>query len=259
MDTTPPTPPPPRNMPDEYDSLILKMTAKLKKEVGTEICAFLLVGSVAQKNYIKGDSDCDFYLVIKKDRDKQTEILQKIGKVKTEFEDDPQFSSILDLMVFFEEDLTEATINASSNINWVHIWTGQQGILKIGKENPFNKLKLTDEKLKIGATKMCVEGFYTMREGLLNAPIGNTDELAFYASDGAIACAQAFLIYNEVKNFNRYMVPELFAEIAKIKADPKVVIDARDYRLGAKIDNISDFVEKCYDFCWKVLENMLGN
>lgn len=259
LDTTPPTPPPPRNVPDEYDTLIMKMTAKLKKEVGNEICAFLLVGSVAQKNYIKGDSDCDFYLVIKKDRDKQTEILQKIGKVKTEFEDDPAYSTILDLMVFFEEDLTEANINASSNINWVHIWTGQQGVLKIGKENPFNKLKVTDEKLKLGAVKMCLDSFYTMREGFLNAPIGNTDELAFYGSDGAIACAQAFLVYSGEKNFNRYMVPELFAEKAKIKADPKVVIDARDFRLGAKIDNLNEFVEKCYDFGWTVLTHMLGS
>ena len=247
----------PRKIPDEYDVLTLKLTAKLKKDVGNEIAAFLLVGSVAQGNYIKGDSDCDFYLVIKKDRDKQVEILQKIGKIKAEFESDPQFSSILDLMVFFEEDLNEDNINTSSIVNWVHIKTGQQGVLKIGKENPFDKLKVTPEKLKQGATQMCLDNIFIMRDGFLNAPPGNEEELAFYGSDSAIGCAQAYLIYLGEEKFNRYNIPELFAEKAKVKADPKVVIDARDYRLGAKIDNITEFVEKCYDFGWALFEEML--
>lgn len=256
MSETPPTPVP-RNIPDEYDTLIMKLTAKLKKEVGNEIAALLLVGSVAQKNYIKGDSDCDFYLVIKKDRDKQVEILQKIGKVKAEFESDPQYSSILDLMVFFEEDLTPENIEVSSIVNWVHVWTGQQGELKIGKENPFSKLKFTDAQLKQGATKMCLDNVFIMRDGFLNAPVGQVEELAFYGSDAAIACAQAYLIYLGEKGFNRYIVPELFGEKAKINVDAKVIADARDFRLGARIDNIADFVEKCYDFGWAVLEHML--
>ena len=44
---------PKRKMPDEYDALAIKLTMKLKKEVGKEIAALLLVGSVAQDNYIK--------------------------------------------------------------------------------------------------------------------------------------------------------------------------------------------------------------
>ncbi|NHJ40026.1 MAG: hypothetical protein FK731_08335 [Asgard group archaeon] len=252
------TPPKERKMPDEYDVLILKLTQKLKKEE-KDIAAFLVVGSVAQKNYIKGDSDCDFYLVIKKDRDKETEILQRIGKIKNEFENDPQYSSILDLMVFFEEDLTEENIVASNIINWAHIWTGQQGELKIGKENPFNRLKITDEKLKLGASHMCFDNILLMRDGILNAPPGAEDELAFYGSEAAIGCAQALLIFEGEKGFNRYNVPELFAEKIKIKADPKVVIDARDFRLGAKLDNVRDFVERCYDFGWIIYEYMLKN
>ena len=31
----------PRKIPDEYDALIMKLTAKLKKDVGNEIAAFL--------------------------------------------------------------------------------------------------------------------------------------------------------------------------------------------------------------------------
>ncbi|MHA1742817.1 MAG: hypothetical protein ACTSV6_01040 [Candidatus Heimdallarchaeota archaeon] len=253
------TPSKPRKLPDEYDALVMKLTMKLKKEVGSEIAAFLLVGSVAQKNYIRGDSDCDFYLVIKKDRKNQVEIRQKIAKIKAEFENDPQYSSILDLMVFFEEDLTEANVNVSSIVNWVHIWTGQQGELKIGSENPFMKLKVTEANLKKGATQMCLDNVFLMRDGFLNTPPGNEDELAFYGSDAAIACAQALLIFMGEKGFNRYNVPELFAEKVKIKADPKVVIDARDYRLGAKLDNPIEFAEKCYDFGWAILEYMLKN
>jgi predicted nucleotidyltransferase len=252
-------PKPVRKMPDEYDALTLKLTAKLKKEVGSELAALLLVGSVGQGNYVKGDSDCDFYIVIKKDRDKQVEILQRIGTVKAEFENDPQYSSILDLMVFFEEDLNEQNINASSIVNWVHIWTGQQGILKIGKDNPFSKLKVTNEKLKLGATQMCLDNVFIMRDGFLNTPAENTDELAFYGSEAAIACAQALLVFIGEKGFNRYNVPELFTEKSQVKADPKVVIDARDFRLGAKIDNVTEFVEKCYDFGWAILEYMLKN
>lgn len=248
----------PRKIPDEYDALILKLTAKLKKEVGNEIAALLLVGSVAKGNYVRGDSDCDFYLVIKKDRDKQVDILQRIGKVKAEFENDPQYSSILDLMVFFEEDLNEENINASSIVNWVHIWTGQQGVLKIGKENPFDKLKLTDAKRKQGATQMCLDYVFIMRDGILNTPIGDEEVLAFYGSDAAVGCAQAYLVYLGEEKFNRYNLPEIFAEKSKAKVDPKVIIDARDYRLGAKIDNIKDFVEKCYDFGWGILEHMLS-
>ena len=249
----------PRKMPDEYDVLILKLTQKLKAEVGKEIAALLVVGSVAKGDYVKGDSDCDFYLVIKKDRDKQVEILQKIGKVKSEFENDPQYSSILDLMVFFEEDLTEENINISSIVNWVHIKTGQEGVLKIGKENPFEKLKVTPKKLKQGSTQMCLDNVFLMRDGFLNAPPGMNDELAFYGSDAAIACAQALLIFEGHGNVNRYNVAEEFSEKIKLKLDPKVVIDARDYRLGAKIDNITEFVEKCYDFGWAILEYMLQN
>ncbi len=248
-----------RKMPDEYDVLILKLTAKLKKEVGNEITAFLLVGSVARKNYVKGDSDCDFYLVIKKDRDKQVEILQKIGKVKAEFENDPQYSSIIDLMVFFEEDLNEENINTSSIVNWVHISTGQQGELKIGKENPFDKLKVNQSKIKKGATQICLDNIFIMRDGFLNAPADAQDELAFYGSEAVIGCAQALLLFMGEKNFNRYNVPELFAEKVKISVDPKVVIDARDFRLGAKIDNVTDFAERCYDFSWAIFEYMLKN
>ena len=254
------TPKPPRKMPDEYDALAIKLTMKLKKEVGNEIAAFLLVGSVAQKNYIKGDSDCDFYLVIKKDRDKQVEILQRIGKVKAEFENDPQYSSILDLMVFFEEDLNEQNINSSSIVNWVHVWTGQKGELKIGKENPFDKLKVTPAKLKQGAAQMCLDNIFIMRDGFLNTPSGvqgYEEELAFYGSDAAIGCAQAYLIFIGEKNFNRYNIPELFEEKVDINVDSKIIKDARDFRLGAKIDDIRDFVEKCYDFGWSLLENML--
>jgi len=258
MSTTPPKKPK-RKMPDEYDVLTIKLTQKLKAEVGKEIAALLVVGSVAKGDYVKGDSDCDFYLVIKKDRDKQAEILQKIGKVKSEFENDPQYSSILDLMVFFEEDLTEKNINASSIVNWVHIWTGQQGILKIGKDNPFAALKVSDKKLKQGATQVCLDNVFLMRDGFLNAPPGSTDEIAFYGSDAAIACAQALMIFMGHGQINRYNVAEVFGEKVKLKLDPKVVIDARDYRLGAKIDNITEFVEKCYDFGWAILEYMLKN
>jgi len=144
-------------------------------------------------------------------------------------------------------------------VNWVHVWTGQQGVLKIGKENPFNKLKITEEKLKLGATRMCLDNVFIMRDGFLNTPAGQTDELAFYGSEAAIGCAQALLVFIGEKGFNRYNVPELFAEKAKVKADPKVVIDARDFRLGAKIDNVTDFVEKCYDFGWSILEYMIKN
>jgi predicted nucleotidyltransferase len=250
---------PKRKMPDEYDVLTIKLTQKLKAEVGKEIAALLVVGSVAKGDYIKGDSDCDFYLVIKKDRDNQVEILQKIGKVKSEFENDPQYSSILDLMVFFEEDLTEENINASSIVNWVHIWAGQQGVLKIGKDNPFDKLKVSEKKLKQGATQMCLDNIFLMRDGFLNAPPGMTEEIAFYGSDAAIACAQALIIFMGLGQVNRYNVAEVFGEKVKLKIDPKVVIDARDYRLGAKIDNITEFVEKCYDFGWAILEYMLKN
>ncbi len=255
--SAPPKPKPKRKMPDEYDVLAIKLAAKLKKEVGSEIAALLLVGSVGQGNYVKGDSDCDFYIVIKKDRDKQVEILQKIGMVKAEFENDPQYSSILDLIVFFEEDLNEENINASSIVNWVHIWTGQQGVLKIGKDNPFSKLKVTEKKLKLGATQMCLDNVFIMRDGFLNTPAANTDELAFYGSEAAIACAQALLVFIGEKGFNRYSVPELFKEKSPVKASPKVVTDARDFRLGAKIENVTDFVEKCYDFGWAILEYML--
>lgn len=251
------TPKKPRKIPDEYEVLGIKLTMELKKEVGNEIAALLLVGSVANGNYVKGDSDCDFYLVIKKDRDKQVEILQKIGQVKAKFENDPQYSSLLDLMVFFEEDLNEENINASSIVNWAHIWTGQQGVLKIGKENPFANVKITPAKLKKGSTQMCLDNVFIMRDGFVNTPTGNNEELAFYASDAAIGSAQAYLIYIGESKFNRYNIPELFAEKSNLKVDPKVIKDARDYRLGAKIDKIPEFLEKCYDFSWAILEDML--
>ncbi|NHJ49037.1 MAG: hypothetical protein FK733_14720, partial [Asgard group archaeon] len=82
------TPKPKRKIPDEFEILIMKLTAKLKK-VEKDIAAFLIVGSVAHKNYVKNVSDCDFYLVIKKNRNKQTEILQSIGAIKNEFEANP--------------------------------------------------------------------------------------------------------------------------------------------------------------------------
>ncbi len=247
----------PRKIPDEYEILVIKLTMELKKEVGKEIAALLLVGSVADNNYMKGDSDCDFYLVIKKDRDKQVEILQKIGQVKAKFENDPQYSSLLDLMVFFEEDLNEENINASSIVNWVHIWTGQQGILKIGEENPFDNVKITPSKLKKGATQMCLDNVFVMRDGFVNTSAGKDEELAFYASDAAIGCAQAYLIHLGEKKFNRYNIPELFAEKSTVKVDSNIIKKARDYRVGAKIDDIHDFLEKCYDFGWTLLESML--
>ncbi len=247
----------PRKIPDEYEVLTIKLTMELKKEVGKEIAALLLVGSVANNNYMKGDSDCDFYLVIKKDRDKQVEILQKIGVIKAKFENDPQYSSLLDLMVFFEEDLNEENINASSIVNWVHIWTGQNGILKIGEENPFSKVKITPGKLKKGATQMCLDNVFVMRDSFINTPAGKDGELTFYASDAVIGCAQAYLVHLGEKKFNRYNIPELFAEKSTVKVDSKIIKDARDYRLGVKIDDVHDFLEKCYDFGWTLLEVML--
>lgn len=246
-----------RKIPDEYDILTMKLTQKLKKEVGNDLAAFLLVGSVADGNYVKGDSDCDFFLVVKGDRDKQVDILQRIGEVKAEFESDPSFSTILDLNVFFEEDLTEAGVSASSIVNWVHIWTGQNGILKIGEENPFNRLELTEEKIKRGARQMAMDYFFMMRDAFLNTSSERMPELAFYASDSAIGCAQALLFFLGERKFTRYSIPELFKEKVTISVDPKVVTDARDFRLGAKIDNIKDHLEKCYDFSWSIVKYML--
>lgn len=248
---------PKRKIPDEYDALILKLTAKMKKEVGKEIAALLLVGSVARGNYIKGDSDCDFFLVIKKNREKQVEILQKIGSIKAEFENDPQFSTLLDLTVFFEEDLTEEGINASSIVNWIHVFVGQQGVLKIGNENPFNKLKITEEKIKMGAKQMALDYVFIMRDGFLNTPPGNEQELAFYGSDAILGCAQALLFFEGEKGFTRYTVPELFAEKIKIGIDPRVLIDARNVRLGAHIEDAAGFTEQSYDSGWAIVEYML--
>jgi predicted nucleotidyltransferase len=248
-----------RKIPDEYDVLTIKMTQKLKKTVGDDLAAFLLVGSVAHGNYVKGDSDCDFYIVIKKDRDKQVDIIQRIGQVKAEFENDPQYSSILDLMVFFEEDLNESNINASSIVNWIHVWTGQKGVLKIGKENPFEKVEVTEERRKKGATQMCLDNVFIMRDGFLNTPAEDKDILAFYASDALIGCAQALLIFQGEEGFNRYNIPEIFAEKVKLNLNQKILADARDYKLGAKIDNIDAFLENCYDFGWAVLEHMFEN
>jgi hypothetical protein len=256
MDAETPKPKPARKIPDEFEILTLKLTQKLKK-VEKDLAAFLLVGSVAQKNYVKNVSDCDFYLVIKKNRDKQTEILQNIGAIKNEFEADPQYSSILDLMVFFEEDLTDDNIKASNIINWVHIWTGQQGELKLGKANPFSNIKVTPKMFKLGTIHMCFDNILLIRDGILNAPPGNEEELVFYASEAAVGCAQAYLLFIGEKNFNRYTIPEIFAEKVKLNVDAKVIMEARDYRLSGKIDNAAEFIERCYDFSWKIYETML--
>jgi len=76
------------------------------------------------------------------------------------------------------------------------------------KENPFAKLKINESKIKLGATQMCLDNIFIMRDGFLNTPADAQDELAFYGSEAAIGCAQALLVFIGEKNFNRYNVPE---------------------------------------------------
>jgi predicted nucleotidyltransferase len=246
-----------RKIPDEYEILTLKFTRKLKKEAKDDIAAFLQVGSVARGKYIKGDSDLDLYLVIKGSKENEVEVLRKINKIKADFESDPQYSSILDFMLFFENELVKEKIDNSNLINWMHVWTGQNGILKIGDKNPFDKLEVKERQLKESAVGMALDNIYMMREGILNAKAGSEEEVAFYGAEGAIGCSQALMYYYDERDFSRYNLPELIPEKLDINLDTKIIIDARDYRLGAKLDDPLAFVERCYDLGWDVVNHLL--
>ena len=243
----------------EYQMFIKKFTKSVETELGDLVDSLVLVGSIASKTQIDGESDVDFYLILDDSKFESVggtlSAWTKVAKLVGTYLENPLFVTMLDLTILVKAQVPK-TGNCETGLNPIRVLNGVQGETKLGT-NPFEGLEIPDEIIQHGAKQMAGEYLDQLKD--LCLMIGDIPpyEILYNAVDTVLGCAQAALYYHGERDISRCSAPEILPKIFEGKFNNEVVLKAHHFRLAA--EDISDegdlkFIAEAADFCHSVLK-----
>jgi hypothetical protein len=243
----------------EYQMFIKKFTKSVETELGDLVDSLVLVGSIASKTQIDGESDVDFYLILDDSKFESVggtlSAWNQVSKLVATYLENPLFVTMLDLTILIKSQIPK-TGNCDTGLSPIRVLNGVQGETKLGT-NPFEGLEIPDEVIKLGARQMATEYLDQLRDLCLMMGDIPAYEVLYNAVDTVLGCAQAALYYQGERELSRCTAPELLPKVFKDKFNNEIVLKAHHFRLAA--EEISEggdlkFIADAADFCHSVVK-----
>ena len=202
-------------IPMEYKVLQKKIALEMYKTLGDDIVHLFIIGSSANSTVFPGVSDVNFVLIIKAPQNltnPASETFVKIAEIIKNFKDDPIFTTLVAIEIYFETQLPSLKdLGGFSPIKAVALKVGQIYLPATKKfsteENPMKNYEIDEKQLKNSVNSLIqdrinqitlafAEPYYTTSEEE-KEEIQNTIE--GICIESILLCTQAFFIYKERK------------------------------------------------------------
>ncbi|MHA1910216.1 MAG: hypothetical protein ACTSYA_00850 [Candidatus Kariarchaeaceae archaeon] len=242
----------------EYQMFIKKFTKSVETELGDLVDSLVLVGSIASKTQIDGESDVDFYLILDDSKFESVggtlSAWNKVSKLVGTYLENPLFVTMLDLTILVKAQIPK-TGDCETGLSPIRVLNGVLGETKLGT-NPFEGLEIPDEIIQRGAKQMAGEYLDQLKDLCLMINDIPPYEILYNAVDTVLGCAQAALYFQGTRDLSRCTAPELLPKAFGDKFNNEVVLKAHHFRLAA--EDISDsgdlkFIADAADFCHSIL------
>ncbi|UCG02305.1 MAG: hypothetical protein JSW11_22290 [Candidatus Heimdallarchaeota archaeon] len=250
----------------EYEMLEKLVLQKFSAEdkFQSQIKALIIYGSYAKRLHVVGESDINFVIVLTSDssQTETEETIEKIGQI-AEMIVTPEVAHIFDLMILKEEDLTQLD-KFGADFSYIHALYAKDGDVKLGT-NVFESLEFNNEKIQQAAKVLMSEAIIQFDEIVNTAreeELPDT-ELEYIVAASIIDIAFALCCYEVgVKAVTMDLVkPDIHEEFREVWGEKSEFSEfypflqqAHAFKLGIKLPNSQNFMQKSIEFIEKVIE-----
>ena len=238
-------------LPPEYKMFIKKYSKTISQQLKDELVGLVLYGSLTMNSFIPGESDCNFFLVLKDEEPSAfKETFKKLEKINEGFMNDPLFMTLLDLTVVHESILKSGDFQKLSAIKAYMAKTNGK---VFGGTNPFESLDIPEEALKADGKQLAMTAYYRYLNDLLSLRWGSYDpseaefEKSLIAMDTVFQVTQGVLWYLGERGFSKNDTIILVEEKYSDKLQKQVLKDAEAVRLGSTVD-YAQFLESVPEY-----------
>ncbi|MFW9904859.1 MAG: hypothetical protein ACFFFH_11045 [Candidatus Thorarchaeota archaeon] len=250
----------------EYEMLENLVIQKFSedKELLAQIKALIIYGSYAKRLHVVGESDINFVIILSSDssQTETEETIDKIGRIAEQIVT-PEVAHIFDLMILKEEDLSQLE-KFGADFSYIHALYAKDGEVKLGA-NVFDSLNIDNEKVQQAAKQLMSEAIIQYDEIINTAKEeGLPDtELEYIIAGTIIDIAFALCCYKVgIKAVTMDLVkPDIHEEFREVWGDTSDFSDfylflqqAHAFKLGIKLPNSQNFMQKSIEFIEKVIE-----
>lgn len=250
----------------EYEMLEKLVLQKFSedKRIVSQIKALIIYGSYAKRLHVVGESDINFVIVLSSDSSQTVteETIEKIGQMAEEIVT-PEVAHIFDLMILKEEDLTQLE-KFGADFSYIHALYAKDGEVKLGT-NVFDSMEINEEQAKQAAKILMGEAIIQFDEIINTArEEGLPDtELDYIVAGSIINIAFALCCYKVgVKAVTMDLVkPDIHEEFREVWGENSefsefysLLQQAHAFKLGIKLPNSQDFMQKSIEFIKRVIE-----
>ena len=250
----------------EYEMLENLVLQKITedKTLQSQIVALIIYGSYAKRLHVVGESDINFVVVLSSDspQSESEAAIKKINQMAEEIVT-PEVAHIFDLMILKEEDLTQLE-KFGPVFTYIHALYAKNGEVKLGN-NVFTPLEITNEQIQESAKMIISEAITQFDEIIKTAGEEGLpdDELDYLVGASIIDISFALCCYKVgVKAIAMNLVkPDIHEEIREIWGDSSEFSDyypilqqAHAFKLGIKLTNSQNFMQKSIGFIKKAIE-----
>jgi hypothetical protein len=245
------------------DSLVCQKFSE-DKELASQIKALIIYGSYAKRLHVVGESDINFVIVLSSDssQNETEETIDKIGQIAEKIVT-PEVAHIFDLMILKEEDLRQLE-RFGADFSYIHALYAKDGEVKLGT-NVFDSIAIDDEKVQQAAKLLMSEAIIQFDEIINTAKEEGLPEteLEYVISATIIDIAFALCCYKVgVKAVTMDLVkPDIHEEFREVWGENSEFSEfypflqqAHAFKLGIKLPNSQNFMEKSIEFIEKVIE-----
>lgn len=245
------------------ENLVLKKVTE-NEILKAQIVALIIYGSYAKRLHVVGESDINFAVILSSNSS-QTEseaAIEKINQIAEEIVT-PEVAHIFDLMILKEEDLIQLE-KFGPVFSYIHALYAKDGEVKIGN-NVFTSLEVTNEQIQESAKMIISEAITQFDEIIKTAEEERlpADELDYLVGASIIDIAFALCCYKVgTKAVKMDLVkPDIHEEIREVYGEKSefsdyypVLQQAHAFKLGIKLPDSQDFMQKSIDFIKRVIE-----
>ncbi len=250
----------------EYEMLEHLVLQKITedKTLQAQIVALIIYGSYAKRLHVVGESDINFVVVLSSGspQSESEAAIKKINQIAEEIVT-PEVAHIFDLMILKEEDLTQLE-KFGPVFTYIHALYAKDGEVKLGN-NVFTPLEITNEQIQESAKMIISEAITQFDEIIKTAGEEGLpgNELDYLVGASIIDISFALCCYKVgVKAIEMNLVkPDIHEEIREIWGDSSEFSDyypilqqAHAFKLGIKLTNSQNFMQKSIDFIKKTIE-----
>jgi hypothetical protein len=245
----------------EYEMLEKLFVKKLEEDdlLSTQTKALIIYGSYAKRLHVVGESDINFVVVLNSSSD---EAIQKINQIAEEIVT-PEVAHIFDLMILKIEDLDHIE-KFGPVFTFIHALYAKDGEVKLG-ENVFSTMEITNDQIVESANIIIHETIGQMDEIIRTAKDENLpeDELDYLIGASIIDIAFALCCHKVGVNAIKLdlVKPDIHEEIREIWGEKSefsefytILEQAHAFKLGIRLQNSQDFLQRSFDFVKKVVK-----